>query len=354
MKSWLVGWWLVVSSWSVFGQSLTRAQLTGIWIGVHTELDINTYCPLPTYLDLQPDGTYRLGLVDPTTLPRTATWAVFGDTLRLDTTRFAPGLIRLQMDTLRIGKAFPMLFRRFHDFPVDSAAAHKTLAGFAWQTDSTVVHFHQNGRVCLEHRKTGQRTVHHWRLARLGQSVFILMQGSSHTTDGQYKPLWQVVSAANSAFRATGWNGQRIATETFQRVRALPPGDSCRATGFQTCDNCFVVQTSGFSGASLSKRYAVQKIVNGCYQPVEQAGQTGVIQIRFVINCAGETSLFTLTELDEDYQRCTFDTRITTQLLTICRERLRTVFFKSDDSPADQAITLTVRVKDGRLTDVFL
>ncbi len=358
MRNWFVGLWFVVCSGSVFSQSLSRAQLTGTWIGVHTEIGPGVYCPLPTYLDLQADGAYRLGLVDESAPARTGTWAVAGDSLQLGSNAYAPGLVTLITDTLRIGTVYPMVFRRFHDVPVDSAVARHRLTNRVWQSDSVTVHLHDNGRVCLENRRTGERTVHHWRLAGFGQSVFLLIQGSEHTTGGRYKPLLQVSETIANQFRATGWHGQSVTTESFRLVRSLSPGDSCRATGFQVCDNCFSQWSSfsGYSFLSLSSRYRIQKISHQYYQPLNLPGQTGVVQVRFVINCAGEMGLFTMRELDDNYNVCAFDTRITEQFSTLCHQQvLRSLTAEATrpDEQRDRAITLNFRLKDGRLTDIY-
>ncbi|MBC8156381.1 MAG: hypothetical protein H7Z72_26135 [Bacteroidetes bacterium] len=213
MRSWLVGLGLVLCGWSALGQLPTREGLTGTWIGVHTEFAKGLYCPLPAYLDLQSNGTYRFGLIDESAPARTTTWAIAGDTLRLFDLFYTPELVTLLADTLRLGVAYPMTFRRFQDIPVDSATVQKALVNHVWQTDSLTVHFHDSGRVCLENRTTGQRTVHYWRLSRRGQSVFVVMQGSQHKTGGAYKSLWQLVAlpetqgvTAATQFQATHWN----------------------------------------------------------------------------------------------------------------------------------------------------
>lgn len=362
MKRGLVGLWFIVCSWSAFGQPLTHAQLTGKWIGVHTEFGPDAYCPLPAYLDLQTQGTYRLGLIDDSTPALMDTWALTTDTVRLGTTSYAPGLVMLTSDILRIGTVFPMTFRRFHDVPIDSAAARKAISNRIWQTDSLLIHLHENGRACLENRMIKQRTTYHWRLARFGESVFILIQGSQYTTGGQYRSIWQITTFGNSGvtktqFRATGWNGQRVAAEPFGLVRSLLPGDSCRANGFQVCNNCFVQQsTYNIFSLSTAQQYEVQKLMRQHYQPVNQTGQSGLIQVRFVLNCAGEMGMLTMTELDEAYCTYSFDRQITSQLTAFCRNQLLRVLANEAPAPEerpDRAVRLNFRLKDGRLTDIF-
>ena len=54
------------------------------------------------------------------------------------------------------------------------------------------------------------------------------------------------------------------------------------------------------------------------YKPVD-TDQSGLIRVRFIVNCKGETGRFRLIEADENYQKTKFDERITQQLLTLTK-----------------------------------
>ena len=356
MRTW-IGWLVWLLTFPGAHAQLTRTSLTGTWIGVCTEQETDGFNPLATYLDLLPDGAGRLGLVDESAPARTLTWAFTGDTLHLDGFHFAPGLVTLQDDILRIGKLAPLLFRRFKNVPIDSAQASRLLTGQVWRTDSLLVSFYQNGRVCLENRTSQAQTRHYWRLARHQQSVFIVVQGSRQLRTGLYKPLWQLMHMGNGNFGATGWNGHRLTTETFRRVRALLPDDSCRATGFQPCDNGFISEywqpPASFDGTLAL--YTLRQLVRKVYRAVDLVGQSGLIQIRFAVNCADEWGLLAVTGLDEQYCPRLFDSRIVGQLTRLCHDQVPKIWL--DQLPiehGDVSVMLQFRFKDGHLTDVFL
>lgn len=342
----------------VWAQIPTREQLTGTWIGVHTEWDTDFFCALPTYIKLDNDSTYHLGMVDGSAPEITSTWAVQGDRVRLDTIHFAPRLVSIQHDLLRIGTNYPMVFRKFSSIAIDSVNAYQQLEGRIWQSDSLTISLYANGQASLENRSTKQRTAHFWKLARFGSSVFLVIRGNQYTRDSGYKPLWQLSSVSAKQMQAIGWNGRKVATETFRFVQNLAPGDSCRPSGFQTCDTCFQPIWYVTSLNHSEERYTLNQLIGKHYQPMIQAGQSGLIKVEFVVNCQGQSGLFGISGFGDDYCPKAFDSRITNQLLTICRDYVATnpalrTNNEPDTRPQDIVISLTFRLKDGNLIDIL-
>ena len=351
---------LCLSGWPGFVQSQTptREQLTGTWIGVHTEWDMDFFCALPTYIQLDNDSTYHLGMVDGSASELTSTWAVSGDRIRLDTIHYAPRLVRIQGDLLRIGTNYPMTFRRFTSVEIDSVNAHQQLNGRVWQSDSLTISLYANGQASLENRSTKQRTAHFWKLTRFGTSVFLVIRGNQYNRDSGYKPLWQLSNVASKQMQAIGWNGRTVSTETFRFVRNLALGDSCLPNVFQTCRTCFDRTWYTTSLNHSEERYTLNQLISKYHRPESQAGQSGLVKIEFVVNCQGESGLYTISSVGDDYCPKIFDSRITNQLLTICREHIATnPVLRTNDKPGtdaqDVAVSLTFRFRNGQLIDIL-
>lgn len=349
----LAGWLNPVSA-----QIPAREQLVGTWIGVHSEWDMDFTCPLPTYIQLDADSTYHLGMVDGSAKERTSTWAIHDESVRLDTIRFAPRLITIQNNLLRIGTNYPMIFRRFTNVMIDSARVYQQLSGRVWQSDSLTISLYTNGKVALEKPVTRQRTIHFWRLARFDKSIFLIIEGNQYTRNRGYKPLLQVVGLSLKQLQAIGWNGRTVTTEGFRFIRNLAPSDTCRSSDFQTCSNCFARRWRENGIVRSDKRYELTQLFSSKYQPISQVGESGLIRVQFVINCEGEQGLFELRGFDETYCPKTFDSRITGQLLAICRDQAIAALSlrkpdNADDWVQDSAVSLTFRLKDGRLTDIL-
>ncbi|GAB4047209.1 hypothetical protein [Spirosoma litoris] len=360
-KLWLFGFYFtffILHSSLLLAQTPTREQLTGTWIGVHTEWDLDFTCTLPIYLQLEADSTYHLGLIDGSAPKMTSTWAMHGESVRLDTIHYAPKLITLQSDLLRIGTNYPMVFRRYTDFPLDSATVYQQLNGRIWQSDSLTISLFANGQASLENIATKQRTAHFWRLAQFDRSVFLVILGNQTNWDSGYKIIWQLSSVASNLLQAIGWNGCRIAAEPFRFVRNLSAGETCKPNGFQTCDNCFRSIWAESMLTRGQKRYDIVQLFNKYYQPINQLGESGLVRIQFVINCSGESGKTEINGFDEDYCPKQFDSRITSQLLAICRDYIVTdQSIRQPDSNRDlfhdAFISLAFRFKDGRITDIL-
>ncbi|UFH55913.1 hypothetical protein [Spirosoma sp. KNUC1025] len=338
-------------------QAQTRDQFIGTWIGVHTEWDTDLFCPLPTYLQLDTDSTYHVGMVDGSARERTATWSVDSNNVRLDTVHFTPRLVSIQNELLRIGANYPMVFRRFTDVAIDSARVHQQLSGRVWQSDSLTIYFYDNGQVALENPLTKQRTAHFWRLARFSQSVFLIIQGNQHSPQSDYKPLWQISRLSAREMQAIGCSGRAVSTTNFRYVRNITPADTCRPSGFQTCDNCFA-RMWHYTMVGSEHRYILYQLFRTHYSPANRPGQSGLIRIQFAVNCQGERGLFELAGFDDDYCPKTFDAQITNQLVSVCRNHVPAdiASYITDwptEKPQDSAISLTFRLKDGQLIDIL-
>lgn len=349
---------LLLSPTVLFAQTPTHEQLTGTWIGVHSEWDIDLFCPLPAYLRLDADSTYHLGMVDGSAKEVRSTWGVRGDSVRLDTIHYAPRLVQLENNLLRIGSLEPMVFRRFKTIPIDSARAIHELNGRVWQCDSLRISLFANGQVSLENMLTKQRTAHYWRLARFDTSVFLIIWGNAHNRNSGYKASWQLSQVSANQVQFIGWNGHRIAVNTGRKIRNLTPNDVCQPSDFQTCANCFMKHWYTSVFYQPDKRYSLTQLVEKQYQPVQEVDQSGLLTIRCVLNCAGEIGPLEVKGYGDDYCPRVFATQIVDQFLKICRDYVAKPDFlrtnkDSVEPPTDTVVSLTFRLKNGQLIDIL-
>ncbi|WP_460951300.1 hypothetical protein [Spirosoma daeguense] len=342
----------------LFGQTPDRNQLIGKWIGVHTEWDLDLSCPLPIYLQLDADGTYQFGMIEGSAPKLSATWDKQGDSIRLDTIRYTPGVISLQQNILRIGKNYPMVFRRFDDFPLDSAQTYKTLSGRVWQSDSLTLYLFPDGKLAMENTVTKQRTAHFWRLAQLEKSVFLVIRGNQYTGEGNCKYIRQLRNISPTSLQFIGSNGQVVTVENFRFLRSLNKADTCRPSGFQVCSNCYRQSWYETNRLAGSQRYDLIQLFRKQYQPLYQQGESGLVRVQFEVNCKGAKGAFLLKGFGEDYCPRTFDKRVLNQILAICRDYVATDAMlleshRQDDAPSDVAVSLTFRLKNGQITEIL-
>lgn len=88
---------------------------------------------------------------------------------------------------------------------------------------------------------------------------------------------------------------------------------------------------------------------NSQYKPVKMSGQSGLIRIRFVVNCQGKTDRFRLLGADENWQPFTFDAQITDQLMAIAKRLGGWKILDLDGLPLDYYQYLVFKMKDGEI-----
>lgn len=102
------------------------------------------------------------------------------------------------------------------------------------------------------------------------------------------------------------------------------------------------------------EKSALDKIFFDQYKNQNIKNQSGLIRIRFVVNCKGETDRFRLLEMDQDYNPFKFDKKITEQLLSITKKiegwnpktiKGQTVF--------DYYQYLIFKIEDGNLIEIL-
>lgn len=343
---------LALASRPTSAQPLRRDQLAGRWIGVSTEWDINQRCPLPACMDLRPDSSWQLSLIGNGSDARRGSWALDGNVLRLDTTHYAPELISLRADQLRIGRVVPMTFQRYSAVAINREAIWQQLSGQVWQSDRVQYLIAPDGRVALRNRQTGTQTVHYAEVVALDESAFLVISGNAHNREGNVREFWQVIGTTAGELRLLGSFGPDICTETLYHVGPLETGKPLLPTVFQPCSNCLAQYQSLFAPGLIDRSKAFDQI-RQAYQSVEAPGQSGLIRLSFVQNCAGERSLVDVQEFDLDYKRRPFDNCITDQLRSIVQQDLSGHFFSDASSPTDAVVSFTLRLTNGRLTDLF-
>ena len=362
------GWqlWLTTIHFALFishcfstqAQPPTRAQLVGTWIGVRVEYDDQFHRPNPVCIMLGADSTYSFGLIDANSPVRQSTWSATNQSVRLDTSTYTLSQWTLSGNELRLSGAFPMTFRRLNEFAIDSVAVHQTLSGYSWSTDSISYQFQADGSVCLKNLKTGDVAVHCWKLAQIGRSVFIVIKGNRDGCDGNFQYPLQITQLSADTMQCRGGGTGPDDRVLFRRGARLANESHCEPKGFQPC-RTYIFPPFNLYPYFFYRRgrlFDIRQVIDRAYKPVVLPGQSGLIRFRFVVNCRGEAGRFEVLEVDENYEKCSFDLRIIDQLNDICRTKLpawEPGKPNGETEPIDTVCLLTFRLKDGLITEIF-
>jgi hypothetical protein len=124
---------------------------------------------------------------------------------------------------------------------------------------------------------------------------------------------------------------------------------------FSLCDEATIYQYFNNSGgfAYAGEKQAIELAFKEAYQAPKRIGQSGMIRIRFVVNCKGETDRFRLLMADEHYQEKAFDSAITDQLLQITKSLKGWMPKQLKDAPINYYQYLIFILKDGQIQEIL-
>jgi len=103
----------------------------------------------------------------------------------------------------------------------------------------------------------------------------------------------------------------------------------------------------------VQEKYEVERIFEENYDSSVAAKESGLIRIRFLVNCEGQAGRFRVLGMDEAYNEKEFDTTITDQLLTISKKSLAFKPCKTDKGQADYYMYIIFKIKDGAIVEIL-
>ena len=89
------------------------------------------------------------------------------------------------------------------------------------------------------------------------------------------------------------------------------------------------------------------------FNPSIRDNQNGLIRIRFIVNCDGETGRFRILESDFEYQEFTFDKNIINQLVSITENLKGWKILKRKNQNLDYYQYLIFKIENGNIKEIL-
>ena len=87
--------------------------------------------------------------------------------------------------------------------------------------------------------------------------------------------------------------------------------------------------------------------------PIKNENQNGMIRIRFIVNCKGESGRFRIIEADNEYKIFHFNNRITNQLLRITKKLKGWIPKEHRNKNVDYYQYLIFKIVDGNIKEIL-
>lgn len=89
------------------------------------------------------------------------------------------------------------------------------------------------------------------------------------------------------------------------------------------------------------------------YKPIKLKSETGLIRIRFIVNCKGETGRFRILSMDSLYKKKEFDKKIIDQLLNITKKLAGWKILSERSKPHDYYQYLIFKIENGDIKEIL-
>lgn len=103
----------------------------------------------------------------------------------------------------------------------------------------------------------------------------------------------------------------------------------------------------------IDEKYAVHKTFKEKYNPHIAKSESGLIRVRFIVNCNGKAGRLRVLGMDNDYREKQFDISITNQLHTIIKHHLKWNTFKTLALQRDYYMYLIFKIEEGKIIEIL-
>jgi len=124
---------------------------------------------------------------------------------------------------------------------------------------------------------------------------------------------------------------------------------------FYLCNENEIIQYHNDSQALEyeGEKAALVEIFKNQYVVPENSLENGLIRIRFVVNCKGETDRFRVIAMDQHYNEKKFDRLIMDQLISITKSLNGWIPKKHRGKDADYYQYLIFKIRNGQITEIL-
>lgn len=335
-------------------ESYKDVDIIGAWFGGGIMIDLDHYLPIPIIYNFQEDGTLLLNT--PGSGSNTLKYKYSNDLLIINgDTLQNSGIRKDKTLSIKGSEWFQIRKVTTSDRLLDIKSIQNLLKRFNWVNQNELIQFNtevnQLNELNIETKEVSQFC---FRVDQVFGKFFLTKYGNHIDCKGNYQFLEQILSISEDEMRVLRWDNNEFKVIKFKSVKST---NFTKSNTFQVCNKYLLKRHLGhyyFSTKATYKGglYAINKIISEQYQPPVEK-ESGIIRIRFVVNCVGKTGRFEILELDNDYKEIKFNSNIPQQLLSICRNLNEWCPGFVSENSVDSYKFLTFKIKDSEIVEIF-
>jgi hypothetical protein len=96
-----------------------------------------------------------------------------------------------------------------------------------------------------------------------------------------------------------------------------------------------------------------ERYIRASYEVPKSSEESGLLRIRFTVNCHGESGRFRLLGMNENYEEVSFSSNIVDQLLNLTKSYKEWRVLSYNGMESDYYFYITFKIKNGQLKEVL-
>ena len=123
---------------------------------------------------------------------------------------------------------------------------------------------------------------------------------------------------------------------------------------FQNCNIGRLPQYYAYKEKPFIKgKFHFENYIREAYKVPENIKESGLLRIRFTVNCHGKSGRFRLLSMNENYEEMSFSNDIVNQLLTLTKDYKEWRVLSYDGMESDYYFYVTFKIKDGQIIEIL-
>jgi len=338
-------------------QSETQDPLHGIWVGGELQIDEKDFFPLQSIIELTDNKAVITSL--PKMEKDTIAFYILNDSLHVDTMVYAKNKFNLKDEKLAYRPPYwiSSIKASSRNPGLNRVKVRNKLRGLSWNLGENSFHFQEDQKVLFQENENSPAETYCWRIYDKNELIFLGIQGNHLDCENGAFPIFQITNIGDKKVDVRYIKKGQIREESMRRVDHS--GEVVMAK-FQLCNRHLNLNNPGhhyyYKGTELvGGHYKIKKKLASEFTPKE-GGFTGIVRVRFIVNCEGKTGKFEVESFDNEYKKVINPDYEVNQLLSVTQNLEPWIpgkFTTDNPTPIDTYIFIGYKLKDGNVVDIL-
>jgi len=335
--------------------SFNKESVQGEWLMQAVYMDKDYYKPNTYIVNFSEDSLFYKN-IDQEEIVGKRKLKYAKDSIHIDTTRLPIHKFKVSGDQLRFVRS--IAHKIIPADPISIAKARDALVSKAWETEKGILIFDgTTNKVKFVEKETKTYRSFCFEMQSYKNAVFLHKKGNQIDCNRDVQFIEQIISISEEEIITFGFVDGVFKNSIY---KASKEPEAIRPVSFQLC-NQYIHKNNPrdryyYHGTEYNGGlYHIRKIVDQHYKAPEKSIESGIFQVRFVVNCEGKAGMFEYQAFDFDYNLKNFSEAISTQIFDITKrlqDWIPGVHPKTNQF-IDTYVYLSFRIKDGKIIRIY-